>query len=258
MRGKNDANEACKKAVLNSSESVVLKLVAAGKTSWEIARVLNISQHTVDWYIFSSVRKLSAANRAEAIAKFVLRSSAGDGPGSKDGILDVLAAQPIGEGEQPLTPREFETLKWTAVGKTSWEIAQILNISQHTVDWYIASAAKKMKAINRAQAVAVFIEKQIKYKADKRKIANLDQPPDTFLLDLLLPASSASTQIDALENLFRSRWLVRYGRRKAKWVFYVQSVATIFHTYRSMIVKAALVLVGAMGWSGLTALIGKS
>lgn len=53
-----------------------------------------------------------------------------------------------------LTLREIECLKWTSVGKTSWEISQILNISQHTADWYLASAAKKLKAVNRVQAVA--------------------------------------------------------------------------------------------------------
>lgn len=59
------------------------------------------------------------------------------------------------DGDLPaLTPRERECLQWTSVGKTSWEIAQILSISQHTADWYIASATRKLKAVNRIQAVA--------------------------------------------------------------------------------------------------------
>ena len=53
-----------------------------------------------------------------------------------------------------LTPREIECLKWCAAGKTSWEIAQILNISHHTADWYLASATRKLNAVNRTQAVA--------------------------------------------------------------------------------------------------------
>ena len=53
-----------------------------------------------------------------------------------------------------LTARERECLKWTSAGKTSWEISQILNISQHTVDWYLTSAAKKLGAANRPHAVA--------------------------------------------------------------------------------------------------------
>jgi len=60
-------------------------------------------------------------------------------------------------GELPhvrLTPRELECLKWTSIGKTSWEISKILNISQHTVDWYLASLGRKLGAVNRTQAVA--------------------------------------------------------------------------------------------------------
>ncbi|MBB4304343.1 LuxR family quorum sensing-dependent transcriptional regulator [Rhodobium orientis] len=53
-----------------------------------------------------------------------------------------------------LTPRELECLKWTSAGKTSWEISKILNISQHTVDWYLGSLGRKLGAVNRTQAVA--------------------------------------------------------------------------------------------------------
>lgn len=53
-----------------------------------------------------------------------------------------------------LSPREIECLRWAANGKTSWEIAQILNISNHTADGYLTSATRKLHAVNRIQAVA--------------------------------------------------------------------------------------------------------
>lgn len=53
-----------------------------------------------------------------------------------------------------LSRRERECLEWTAAGKTTWEIAGILEISQNTVDGYIASAGRKLGAVNRTQAVA--------------------------------------------------------------------------------------------------------
>lgn len=63
-----------------------------------------------------------------------------------------------GHGPAParpaLSPRERECLQWTAAGKTSWEIATILNLSQNTADGYIASATRKLGASNRTQAVA--------------------------------------------------------------------------------------------------------
>ncbi|WP_057463328.1 LuxR family transcriptional regulator [Pseudovibrio sp. POLY-S9] len=65
-----------------------------------------------------------------------------------------LAGSNISRPRHRITPRELECLKWAAAGKTSWEISQILNISQHTADWYLASAARKLHASNRTHAVA--------------------------------------------------------------------------------------------------------
>lgn len=60
----------------------------------------------------------------------------------------------LDRGAPDLSPRERECLQWTAAGKTSWEIAQILKISHHTADWYIAAATRKLSATNRTHAVA--------------------------------------------------------------------------------------------------------
>jgi DNA-binding CsgD family transcriptional regulator len=52
-----------------------------------------------------------------------------------------------------LSVREKDCLRWAAGGKTSWEIAQILKISERTVIFHLANAAKKLQATNRRQAV---------------------------------------------------------------------------------------------------------
>lgn len=53
-----------------------------------------------------------------------------------------------------LTTREKDCLQWAANGKTSWEIANILSISERTVIFHITNATKKLNATNRRQAVA--------------------------------------------------------------------------------------------------------
>lgn len=53
-----------------------------------------------------------------------------------------------------LTSREREVLQWTAHGKTSWEIARILDLSENTVVFHIRNAVSKLQATNRPQAVA--------------------------------------------------------------------------------------------------------
>lgn len=53
-----------------------------------------------------------------------------------------------------LSRRERECLRWVADGKTSWEIAAILDVSVATVDNTVASARRRLGVATRAQAVA--------------------------------------------------------------------------------------------------------
>jgi DNA-binding CsgD family transcriptional regulator len=53
-----------------------------------------------------------------------------------------------------LTAREIDCLNWTAAGKTSAEISNILTLSEHTVNHYLNRATKKLDTVNRTQAVA--------------------------------------------------------------------------------------------------------
>ena len=56
--------------------------------------------------------------------------------------------------EKQLSLREVECLKWTAAGKTAFEISVITGISNRTVEQYISSSMRKLNATNRVQAVA--------------------------------------------------------------------------------------------------------
>ena len=60
----------------------------------------------------------------------------------------------IHEQESNLSTNERLCLVWSACGKTSSEIAVILELSEHTVNHYFIIAANKLGANNRAQAVA--------------------------------------------------------------------------------------------------------
>jgi len=57
-----------------------------------------------------------------------------------------------------LSPREIEVLQWLKVGKSSWDISEILHISERTVNFHIRNIMQKLDAVNRTQAVAVAIE----------------------------------------------------------------------------------------------------
>ncbi|OPY03606.1 MAG: Transcriptional activator protein LuxR [Syntrophorhabdus sp. PtaB.Bin184] len=57
-----------------------------------------------------------------------------------------------------LTHRETEVLKWMKEGKSRWEISVILSIGQETVKFHTENILAKLKAVNRAQAVAIAME----------------------------------------------------------------------------------------------------
>ena len=53
-----------------------------------------------------------------------------------------------------LSDREKECLFWASEGKTSWEIATILGISERTVNFHLNQVTNKTDSKNRNQAIA--------------------------------------------------------------------------------------------------------
>jgi DNA-binding CsgD family transcriptional regulator len=53
-----------------------------------------------------------------------------------------------------LSPRELTVLLWMKEGKTNWEIARILNLSERTVRFHVGSIFEKLDVTSRTQAVA--------------------------------------------------------------------------------------------------------
>lgn len=96
-----------------------------GKSKPELAALLGLRERDVDEVVARAKTKL--------------------GPGH---TLHHLSARPR------LTPREKECLQWAALGKSEWEVSQILGISEHTAEKHLLNAKTKFGAANRAHAVA--------------------------------------------------------------------------------------------------------
>lgn len=62
--------------------------------------------------------------------------------------LGVAADQPA------LTERERECLRWAADGKSSWEIGQLLKVSERTANFHLNNAMAKLGVNTRQHAVA--------------------------------------------------------------------------------------------------------
>ncbi|MBU2807199.1 MAG: autoinducer binding domain-containing protein [Acidithiobacillus ferrooxidans] len=68
-------------------------------------------------------------------------------------MIRVIAPKLQPEIAVQLSRREVEVLRWTGEGKTSGEIANILNITERTVNFHISKAMAKLNAVNKTAAV---------------------------------------------------------------------------------------------------------
>lgn len=66
----------------------------------------------------------------------------------------VLRVEEVSEQQVHLAPREIECLKWTAMGKTVQEVAQILGVGRRTARFYLELARHKLDAVNVTHAIA--------------------------------------------------------------------------------------------------------
>lgn len=81
-------------------------------------------------------------------------------------FMHVLSTESRNAGWQPLlgpslTGREIEVLRWVQQGRSNASIAEELEISPLTVKNHVQSILKKLKAANRAQAVAFGISRRL-------------------------------------------------------------------------------------------------
>lgn len=100
------------------------------------------AQRLVFW--FSGKRNSFTQNEINELSMLVLQALASYNTIRRNGASTISA----------LSAREVEVIRWTAQGKTSVEIAQILSLSDHTVNAYMTNAIRKFDCVNRTQLVA--------------------------------------------------------------------------------------------------------
>lgn len=75
-------------------------------------------------------------------------------------MKDVIASRPV-TSEYDLSAREREVLAWAAEGKTAWETARLLNVSERAIRLYTENAMSKLRAKTKTQAVAIAVKNAI-------------------------------------------------------------------------------------------------
>ena len=68
------------------------------------------------------------------------------------GMSRCLTSSMMPEADVTLSKREIDVLRWTAEGKTSSEVADILRIAERTVNFHLSNAVTKLNATNKTAA----------------------------------------------------------------------------------------------------------
>jgi len=66
-----------------------------------------------------------------------------------------------------LSPREKQVIYWATQGKTLWETAQILGITERTITFHLQNAAQKLGTVNRQAAIARALSLGLLYDLDE-------------------------------------------------------------------------------------------
>lgn len=69
------------------------------------------------------------------------------------GLSKLMSSKRLAAPTISLTDREVEVLRWSADGKTSGEVSDIMSISERTVNFHINNALEKLGAANKTAAV---------------------------------------------------------------------------------------------------------
>jgi DNA-binding CsgD family transcriptional regulator len=72
---------------------------------------------------------------------------------AQDTAMRVLVSAPLQPERPALRPRELEVLRWTMDGKTAWEVAAVLGITERTVVLHLQNAMEKLGCSSKHQAV---------------------------------------------------------------------------------------------------------
>jgi LuxR family transcriptional regulator, quorum-sensing system regulator CviR len=73
-------------------------------------------------------------------------------------VLIANTHTPLFNRVKGLSPREMTVLLWMKQGKTNWEIAQIVGVTERTVRFHVEGIFMKLDASSRTQAVALAME----------------------------------------------------------------------------------------------------
>ena len=72
-----------------------------------------------------------------------------------------------------LSERELECLEWVSFGKTSWETAIILGVSERTINVHLLNACRKLNVYGRQAAVALALRQNLLHSSPGQTVSTV-------------------------------------------------------------------------------------
>ena len=167
-----DGTEAVQRALSGDVDLAILDITMPRMTGLQAAqelsarkpelRILILSMHDSEQYLYEALRAGAAGYVLKSVAdrdlveacRAAMRGEPFLYPGALRALIrDYLERARAGEAlrEDPLTPRELEIVKLIAESRTSKEIAQLLVISEKTVERHRANILDKLDLRDRVE-----------------------------------------------------------------------------------------------------------
>lgn len=138
--------------IQEAAKPMLLEAGTYGLRSGVVAPILRPSN---EWAFFSAITDSESQARGliPTIADVYLL-----------GTFAVTALERLDGQQAPcalLSSREREVLRWSAIGKTAWEIGRILGVSERTAHFHLQRAARKLKVTGSRAAVAQALARRL-------------------------------------------------------------------------------------------------
>lgn len=69
--------------------------------------------------------------------------------------IDSAISRYVPNNSINLSDRQLQVLEWISMGKSNWEVASILNVSENTIKFHVTNICKKLNVHKRCHAISV-------------------------------------------------------------------------------------------------------
>jgi hypothetical protein len=111
-----------------------------------------------------------------------------------------------------------------------------IDVSRFSVEFWLPISGLGLGAIGCAWACVVLFTKP----------GSTYKPPKGLLIDLLVPPERAGDMVSNLLEAFNARWVVKYGHKRARFIFATQSVFCVLCFWGEWARKYAIPLIRAV------------